>query len=339
MSKYQQFNGISLVPGSAIEDLNAEQLSVDPSPIVAGRIWYNTTDKVMRLSSLDVNGAIVVQTFATVSELAALKLVVDQVNGDATVAGSFRSEIQALIGGAPDALNTLIEISNAINADQNIADTLTQLMDSKIATMKESVVSGATAAMDTLGEVQAAINNIVADMGDVANLTTSYKSDLVGAINEVAGVAEGAASDLASYRQTVDQAIVDANKALTDYETAQGIVTGDITTLTTTDHSSLTAAINELKSEAGAGAAALMGKINGKVYTYDSITAKAVHSEIHGLSGDFLNVNAMMLDPATSKWINTQVLTSLDSVTKSFSMSMFQAAQVRLSVQEMDALV
>lgn len=71
MSTFQEYHGISLANNSWIENLFVEQLSSDPVPVGPGRVWFNTTDKVFRQSSLDGTGAVVIRTFATSEQLAA----------------------------------------------------------------------------------------------------------------------------------------------------------------------------------------------------------------------------------------------------------------------------
>ena len=99
---------------------------------------------------------------------ATAKNLLDLVNGDATVTGSFRKAIDDVIGGAPAALNTLKEIADyiAVNPDANVAAAITSHIDAAIAALKGSV----TTAMDTLGEVETAVNN------EAATRSTLYTS-------------------------------------------------------------------------------------------------------------------------------------------------------------------
>ena len=76
------------------------------------------------------------------------KSLLDTVNGDASVVGSFRKEIADVVGNAPAALNTLKEIADyiAVDPSANVAGAI----NAAIAEIKGT----ATSAMDTLGEVQ-----------------------------------------------------------------------------------------------------------------------------------------------------------------------------------------
>jgi hypothetical protein len=66
-----KFHGITLANNSVIDNLHIERLATDPAVINAGRVWFNTTDKVFKQSTLDANGAVVIRTFATAEALAA----------------------------------------------------------------------------------------------------------------------------------------------------------------------------------------------------------------------------------------------------------------------------
>lgn len=69
MANFPVFHGITLAANSYIENLHVEILAADPMPVAAGRIWYNSTDKKFRQSTLDGTGAVIVRTFATEEEL------------------------------------------------------------------------------------------------------------------------------------------------------------------------------------------------------------------------------------------------------------------------------
>lgn len=71
MATFPIFHGITLAANSYIENLHVEILAADPMPVAAGRIWYNSTDKKFRQSTLDAGGAVIVRTFATEEELLA----------------------------------------------------------------------------------------------------------------------------------------------------------------------------------------------------------------------------------------------------------------------------
>lgn len=60
----QRFHGLSLAANSVFENFNVERLAADPLPIGPGRLWFNTTDKALKFSSLDVGGAVTINVIA-----------------------------------------------------------------------------------------------------------------------------------------------------------------------------------------------------------------------------------------------------------------------------------
>ena len=64
-NKYVKFHGIKLADGSEIENLRVEKVTADPTPISAGRLWYNETTKAFKFSSLDGSGNIIIRQRGT----------------------------------------------------------------------------------------------------------------------------------------------------------------------------------------------------------------------------------------------------------------------------------
>ena len=71
MPNYVKFHGLKLAENSVIENLSIEKVAADPTPTEAGRLWYNTTDKVFKYSSLDAQGAVQTQQAVSLEELTA----------------------------------------------------------------------------------------------------------------------------------------------------------------------------------------------------------------------------------------------------------------------------
>lgn len=132
-----------------------------------------TTDKTSLVAAIN--------EIKSSSDITALTATVNTINGDSTTTGSFRKAIADVIGTAPETLNTLKEIADAINNDPNLNTTLTTLVSSSITSAKEELKGTVTTAMDTLGEIETAISNEVtrATAAEGTKLTkTSNLSDL-----------------------------------------------------------------------------------------------------------------------------------------------------------------
>ena len=145
------------------------------------------------------------------------KDLLDLVNSDATVVGSFRKAIDDVIGGAPAALDTLKEIADyiSVNPDATVAVSITNHVDAAVAGLKGTV----TNAMDTLGEVEGAVN---AEISARAAAVSALQAVLEAAIaaEEAARIAADAA-ELAA--RTASEAALDSSlKAYADNAATQG---------------------------------------------------------------------------------------------------------------------
>lgn len=67
----QKFHGIQLAANSTADNFHFERLASDPLPISPGRIWFNTTAKEFKFSSLDTGGGVTINSFTTIAALQA----------------------------------------------------------------------------------------------------------------------------------------------------------------------------------------------------------------------------------------------------------------------------
>jgi hypothetical protein len=70
-NKFIKFHGVQLAENAFVKNMRIEQLASDPTPVAAGRLWYNTTSKVFKFSSLDANDAVVVRQTVSLQEMTA----------------------------------------------------------------------------------------------------------------------------------------------------------------------------------------------------------------------------------------------------------------------------
>ena len=108
-NKYIKFHGIKLADNSVIESLRIEQVAADPTPAAAGRLWYNTTEKVFKFSSLDGSDQVVVRQAVSLQEMTSAIAVetaarVADVNAEETARqnadAALQSELDATQTGA-----------------------------------------------------------------------------------------------------------------------------------------------------------------------------------------------------------------------------------------------
>lgn len=125
------------------------------------------------------------------------------------------------------------------------------------------------------GEVTTELNKkaLASEVGVVSGLQTTAKV-VVGAINEVKGVADGAkakatqnASDLADYKEEVTGLLAGkADEGHTHSEYALKSVVGDVSGLNTDAKDTLVKAINEVKSGVDTNASAVATKVESSVF-------------------------------------------------------------------------
>lgn len=233
-TNFPVFHGISLAANSWIENATFEVLTTDPVPVGPGRIWFNATEKTFKYSGLNATGAVVVRSFKSAeeaaAEIAALQLAlaneeaareaddVATLSSAQTYADSKKAEAIAaaeaytdsvkaeIMGGIPPAtLDTLTELAAALRDNPDIVTVLETKIGTDIAAAKEELKGTVSAAMDTLGEIEAAITQEIADRqaADTAEATAraaaitalitslnserfTYESDTAGTTHVVA---------------------------------------------------------------------------------------------------------------------------------------------------------
>ena len=240
MSLYPKFHGIMLANNAVIENLQVERLAADPMPATAGRIWVNTTEKKLKFTGLDATGAVVVHSFSSGSELTAA-LTDAKAYTDA--------QIIALQGTAPEVLNTLGKIAEALNNDPNLYDTLVTLLTNSVAQAKADVLGTATQLNDTLGELEVNLTREVADRATAVTTEANQRNASDTALgNRIDGVEVNLTKEVAD--RTAADAALDGR--LTTVEAQASGKTGDLSTLTTTAKGDLVSAINEVDADLAA---------------------------------------------------------------------------------------
>lgn len=144
----------------------------------------------------------------------------------------------ALLGGAGDAYDTLKELADLITENKELIDSLQELAGAHVRydaaqelspEQKSQARSNIGAADDT--EYQATKTAV----GTLTNLTTSAKTDLVSALNEVKGQADKGVNDAATAKSAADAAQSTANTAKSTADTAQADIEALETAIGATD--------------------------------------------------------------------------------------------------------
>ena len=237
---YPKFHGINLANGSVIENLHIERLAADPTPVTAGRIWVNTTEKKIKFTGLDDTGAVVIHSFSSAAELTA---------GVADAKAYTDAQITALRGVAPELLDTLGEIADALNKDPNVYNTLVTMMGTNIEAAKAELRGAVSDAFDTLAELEQGLSaEAAARTAAVTTEANARTAADTGLQNSIDGLTSDLATEVAA-RKAADTAL-DGRVSTVEGQVNGKI--GDLTTLTTDAKSTIVGAVNELDAHVDA---------------------------------------------------------------------------------------
>lgn len=133
----------------------------------------------------------------------------------------------ALLGGAGDAYDTLKELADLITDNKELIDSLQELAGAHVRydAAQELSPGQKTQARSNIGAADdAEYQATKTAVGTVANLQTTEKTNLVGAVNEVFGIANTAKSTADTAKSTADTAKTTAEGAQQAAQTAQNKV-------------------------------------------------------------------------------------------------------------------
>jgi hypothetical protein len=330
MANFPVFHGIKMAANSWVENFHVETLTSDPSPIAAGRLWYNSTSKVLKFSTLNSSGAVVVgvitdtasvqdaidsltsslgaETTARENAIGAVEDRLDTLEGDATVAGSVAkaqadatasansytdTAISNLIDGAPALLNTLNELAAALQDNPNVLTALDTTVG-QIRTDFEAADSALDGRLDVLegsdttaGSVAKALKdaNDYTD-GEISSLSSSLGtdiSDIDGRLTTVEGEVNGKIGTLANLTTTEKGTLVGAINELDSGLSGLGNDIGSLGSLTTGTTSSIVGAINSVQS-AVTGLDSDLGSLDTRVGTAEG--------NISSIQGDISSIQS-----------------------------------------------
>jgi hypothetical protein len=169
--KFPKHHGILLAANSWIENLHVERLDADPLPISASRIWYNLTERCLKYSSLDAQGAITIEKIgdqtALNTAIAALQAALTQEATDRDVAD--QAEIAARIS-AINALQASLDAAIAAQTAalaQEVSDRAAAVAAEAVLRVDGDAVTAATASDQLATETTARL------AGDAAQTTRS----------------------------------------------------------------------------------------------------------------------------------------------------------------------
>lgn len=402
MSNFPIYHGITLAENAYIENLNVEVLAADPVPVGPGRVWFNGTDRVFKFSGLNASGAVIIRTFATAEELAAqlASLTSDYQAADAAEASAreagdvqtlsdaksysdtkhaealaYADAVKAsLLGGIPpETLDTLTELAAALKNNPDIVDVLQNQIIDGIAAAKAELKGTVTEAMDTLGEIETALNSEIADrtaavnaeqqareagdaaldsrlttvegqvngkIGNLSSLHTDEKGSLVGAINEVQDEVEAEAARASAAETTITNRVAaEETRAAAAESALQNAVDAEIAArqqAVADEAAARAAAVAAEENARIAAVAAVRSDYNAKRVTFQSGAAATTHIIQHNMNADFVNFTVLVQRP-DGKYRNDVVsVEEVDNNTLKVYLS--AAAHIKAAVESMASL-
>jgi hypothetical protein len=256
MANFPVFHGITLAANAYVENLNLEILSSDPVPVGAGRLWFNSTDKVVRYSALDSTGAVIVRTIkdaeSAATELAAVQASVTAEETRATAAED------AIASDLSDEVTRALAAEAALDAkiDQTKADLLGGIPPAVLDTIKE-LADALEGNPDIINVLEGMIGDVQSNLDAETTRATAAEDGLASDIADEASARAQAVSDEAAARAAADTAL---DGRVTTLEGQVNGKIGDLNNLNTSFKGNLVGAINEvntgLSNEAARAAAA-----------------------------------------------------------------------------------
>lgn len=319
---FPKFHGIQLAANAWIANAVVETLSADPAPLGAGRIWYNGTSKQLKFSSLDAGGAVIVEVVATGDDVQAALDAISALGTRVTaIEGAYvkKDGSVAFTGNIDAGSNKLVNLANGTDANDAVnkgqldaaigslanafkyIGTVAGGADTASAfdmTTTSSQEVGAYYKVATAGyfKVGSAGVPFFANLNDGLVFNTASGVDIVDNTNSTVAGTSGEVTVTGStdtgYTVSLDTAFKARVSTLesglaAEITRAEG-VEGSLASLTTSDKSSLVAAINAEASRAataeGVNAAAISAETT-RATAAEGTNATAISNEVTRATG------------------------------------------------------
>lgn len=254
-----------LAGGSTFGNLHVERLTADPSSLPnAGRVWYNTTDKLFKFTALDGSNAVVVRSFATAEALASeIQTLTDYVDNAIAQIGNAFNYVGTVTGGATS--GAAFDLSTLTQKDAGDYYKVTT------AGWFKQPASG-TAFYANVGD------GLVFNLASDVDLIDNTHGSVSGTTDEIVVTGSVDTGFTVSLAPAVLSRITTVETAVNDLEAA----VGDVTQLTTTA-TDLVGAVNELASNSSGAVSNVVAAINSMKFTYSSTTAALTHTVTHNM--------------------------------------------------------
>jgi len=309
MANFPLFHGITLAQNAYIENLHIEILTSDPVPVTAGRVWYNSTDKVFKQSTLDASNAVIVRSFATAEALAA---DVASLTARIDALGSVFNYVGLVSGGAAEA--SALDLSTLAAGGKDTGD---YYKIDAAGWFKESTAG--TPFYANIGD------GLVWNGAGGIDKIDNTDSNVAGTVDYVA--VSGSADT--GFVVDLDPAF---KTRLTTLESSVSGNTGDLSTLTTTVKTDLVSAINEVN----ANVTDVRTDFNALRFTFQSSSAATTHTIAHNLASAFVDFS-VMVERADGSYYN-DVVSVKETDNNTLTVYLAAAAKIKAVVTSLATL-
>ena len=225
MATFTEIHGISLADNSYIENMHVELLASDPTPVEAGRIWYNSSEKQYKASTYDAGGAVIIVVLGGKEQLDAYIL---------DLASQTRGEGSALVGYA-GVVGTNGEFTTAAGTAEATFDALTQGIDANAQALSDLGDGSITDLQNELDATQ-----VGAGLETTGAFIASVGSNYAGAAATIKGATELIDSAVKSnadalVTEITDRATADALKVDKAGDTMSGALSMGTNRITNVD--------------------------------------------------------------------------------------------------------
>lgn len=159
---FPKAHGLTIASNGYIENMVVERLSSDPTVSEAGRIWFNTTDKDFKISTLDGGGGVITRSLG--SEEAINQLITD-------LASQALNNSGTSLVGFDGAVGSNGQFSVAANALDDVLDAIVAKVD---ANAQELVDIAGGGGGTTLASLQTEIDNVETSLGAMVGTDGVY---------------------------------------------------------------------------------------------------------------------------------------------------------------------
>ena len=242
-----------------------------------------------------------------------------RIAGDAAIQAELDAT-QAAAGLNADGTYTANALSNYIKTATSLKDA-DEKLDASLKSEETARIAGDSALDTRVTTLESQVNGKIGELG---NLLTTDKTNLVAAINEIqTEIGHTVENNLADLRTDVKTNIVNAINEVQDEVNAE-------VTRATAAETALGGRITQEVSDRQAADAALVTQLNSKQFKFESATAELIHVVTHNLGSTDLLITTQVQRPDGS-WKNDVVSVEFTS-SNAITVEMSAARKIRVAI-------